>query len=166
MRDLVGRERPVVGLLNVGEEEEKGTAIVREAHQLLSAETRLTYVGNIEGRDIVVPHPRHGHIDVVVADGFVGNVVLKFYESMGRLVEGLIRRDAPGLLTSPDMKPLMRFLDYGEYGGAPLLGVKGVPIICHGASSALAIKNAIRKAVESARAGLNEHVAEEMAAGR
>jgi glycerol-3-phosphate acyltransferase PlsX len=166
MRDLVGRERPVVGLLNIGEEEEKGTAVVREAHQILSADTRLTYVGNIEGRDIVVPHPRHGHIDVVVADGFVGNVVLKFYESMGRLVEGLIRRDAPGLLTSPDVKPLLRFLDYGEYGGAPLLGVKGVPIICHGSSTALAIKNAIRKAVESARAGLNEHVAEELAAGR
>lgn len=163
MRDLVGRERPVVGLLNVGEEDEKGTAVVREAHQLLSADTRLNYVGNIEGRDIVVPHPRHGHIDVVVSDGFTGNVVLKFYESMGRLVDGLIRRDAPSLLTAPEMKPLMRFLDYGEYGGAPLLGVKGVPIICHGSSSPLAIKNAIRKAVESARAGLNEHVAEELA---
>lgn len=163
MRDLVGRERPVVGLLNVGEEDEKGTAVVREAHQMLSADTRLNYVGNIEGRDIVVPHPRHGHIDVVVTDGFTGNVVLKFYESMGRLVDGLIRRDAPALLTAPEMKPLMRFLDYGEYGGAPLLGVKGVPIICHGSSSPLAIKNAIRKAVESARAGLNEHVAEELA---
>lgn len=166
MRDLVGVAAPVVGLLNVGEEEEKGTAVVREAHQLLSADTRLNYVGNIEGRDVVVPHPRHGHIDVVVADGFVGNVVLKFYESMGRLVDGLIRRDAPELLTAPAMKPLMRFLDYGEYGGAPLLGVKGVPIICHGSSSALAIKNAIRKAVESAQAGLSAHMAEELAGSR
>lgn len=163
MRDLVGRAQPVVGLLNVGEEEEKGTAVVREAHQLLSADPRLNYAGNIEGRDIVVPHPRHGHIDVVVADGFVGNVVLKFYESMGRLVDSLIRRDAPALLTRPEMKPLMRFLDYGEYGGAPLLGVRGIPIICHGSSSALAIKNAVRKAVESARAGLDAHIAEEFA---
>jgi glycerol-3-phosphate acyltransferase PlsX len=163
MRDLVGREAPLVGLLNVGEEDEKGSAVVREAHQLLRADSRLTYVGNLEGRDIVVPHPQHGQVDVVVTDGFTGNVVLKFYESMGRLVDSLMRRESPGLLETPQMKPLMRFLDYGEYGGAPLLGVRGIPIICHGSSSAYAIKNAIKKAVESVYAGLDDHIAEEFA---
>ncbi len=163
MRDVVARERPVVGLLNVGEENDKGSAVVREAHQMLRNDELINYVGNIEGRDVVVPHPVHGRIDVVVADGFTGNVVLKFYESMGRLVESLLRRDSPALLGSPVIAPLMRFLDYSEYGGAPLLGVRGVPIICHGSSSPSAIKNAIRKAVESVQVGLNEHIAEEFA---
>ncbi len=163
MRDVIGRPSPKVGLLNVGEEDEKGTAVVREVHQALKTNPQLNYVGNIEGRDIVVPHPVHGHIDVVVCDGFVGNVVLKFYESMGRLVFGLLQRESPNLLTSPEMKPLLRFLDYSEYGGAPLLGVRGVPIICHGSSSPAAIKNAIRKAIESVRGGLSEHIAAEFA---
>lgn len=163
MRDVLGRPSPRVGLLNVGEEDGKGSALVREAHQVLKHEPHLTYVGSIEGRDIVVPHPRHGRIDVVVTDGFTGNVVLKFYESMGRLLHSLLAKESPGLLTSPEMQPLMRFLDYSEYGGAPLLGVRGVPIICHGSSSALAIKNAIREAIESVRGGLNEHIADELA---
>lgn len=163
MRDVLGRPSPRVGLLNVGEEDAKGSAVVREAHQLLKDEPHLTYVGSIEGRDIVVPHPRHGRIDVVVTDGFTGNVVLKFYESMGRLLHSLLAQESPSLLTNPEMQPLLRFLDYGEYGGAPLLGVRGVPIICHGSSSAMAIKNAIRKAVESVRGGLNEHIADELA---
>ncbi len=163
MRDVIGRPSPRIGLLNVGEEDEKGGAVVREAHQILREEPLLNYAGNIEGRDIVVPHPRHGKIDVVVTDGFTGNVVLKFYESMGRLVHSLLERESPGLLTAPEMKPLIRFLDYSEYGGAPLLGVRGVPIICHGSSTAVAIKNAIRKAVESVRGGLNEHIADELA---
>lgn len=163
MRDVLRRPNPKVGLLNVGEEEEKGTAIIREAHQALKAATRLNYVGNIEGRDIVVPHPVHGQLDVVVCDGFTGNVVLKFYESMGRLVQNLLQRESPGLLGSTELRPLTRFLDYGEYGGAPLLGVRGIPIICHGSSTPLAIQNAIRKAIESVEGKLNEHIAAEMA---
>ena len=163
MRDVLGRNEPKVGLLNVGEEDEKGNAIVREAHQALRGHPRLNYIGNIEGRDIVVPHPRHGRVDVVVCDGFVGNIVLKFYESMGRLVASLLNRESPGLLESEGMKPLMRFLDYSQYGGGPLLGVRGVPIICHGSSTANAIKNAIKKAVESVRGGLSEHIAAEFA---
>lgn len=163
MRDVIGRPSPKVGLLNVGEEDEKGNAIVREVHQALKQDAELNYVGNIEGRDIVVPHPVHGHIDVVVCDGFVGNVVLKFYESMGRLVYGLLKRESPALLTMPEMQPLLRFLDYSEYGGAPLLGVKGVPIICHGSSSPQAIKNAIRMAIESVRGELSAHIAAELA---
>lgn len=163
MRDVLGRNEPKVGLLNVGEEDEKGNAIVREAHQALRGHPRLNYIGNIEGRDIAVPHPRHGRVDVVVCDGFVGNIVLKFYESMGRLVASLLNRESPGLLESEGMKPLMRFLDYSQYGGGPLLGVRGVPIICHGSSTANAIKNAIKKAVESVRGGLSEHIAAEFA---
>lgn len=163
MRDVLGRTEPRVGLLNVGEEDEKGNAVAREAHAALKAHDRLHYVGNIEGRDVVVPHPVHGRIDVVVCDGFVGNIVLKFYESIGKLVGNLMKRESPALLTNPDMKPLMRFLDYSQYGGAPLLGVKGVPIFCHGSSSANAIKNAIRKAVESVRGDLSAHIAAEFA---
>lgn len=163
MRDVHHRDSPKIGLLNVGEEDGKGTAIIREAYDALRAIDRLNFVGNVEGRDIVVPHPVHGQLDVVVTDGFVGNVVLKFYESMGQLVQTLLELEAPDLLTMPEIKPLMRFLDYGEYGGAPLLGVRGVPIICHGSSSPLAICNAIRKAVESVEAKLNEHIASEMA---
>ncbi len=163
MRDVLHRENPKVGLINVGEEDEKGNKIAREAHLLLRAESRLNYVGNVEGRDIVVPHPEHGPIDVFVCDGFVGNVVLKFYESMSTLVKALLERDTPELLRSPDLRPLMKFLDYGEYGGAPLLGVRGVPIICHGSSTAFAVKNAIRMAVESVRTGLNAHIAAEFA---
>lgn len=164
MRDVLGRPSPTVGLLNVGEEDEKGTAVVREVHQALKAQTQLNYVGNIEGRDIVVPHPVHGRVDVVVCDGFVGNVVLKFYESMGPLLHGLLKRESPALLTMPEIRPLLRFLDYSEYGGAPLLGVKGIPIICHGSSSPQAIKNAIRKAIESVRGELSDHIAAELAA--
>lgn len=163
MRDLVGVAEPKVGLLNVGEEDEKGGAIVRETHQLLKQQPRIRYIGNIEGRDIVVPHPRHGQIDVVVCDGFVGNAVLKFYESMGALVTRLLTKESPDLLAAKELAPLMRFLDYSEYGGAPLLGVRGVSIIAHGASTASAIKNAIRRAVVSVSRGLSAHTATEMA---
>ncbi len=163
MRDVIGRAEPRVGLLNVGEEDEKGTAVIREAHHALRQLDRLHYVGNIEGRDVVVPHPRYGHIDVVVCDGFVGNVMLKFYESMGGLVAGVIRRDTPALLRSPDLEPLLRFLDISQYGGGPLLGVRGVTIICHGASTPRTIRNAIADAVEAARHGLRDHIAAELA---
>ncbi|HEX3926896.1 MAG TPA: phosphate acyltransferase PlsX [Gemmatimonadales bacterium] len=163
MHDVVGRAEPLVGLLNVGEEDEKGTAIIRETHRMLQRQPRLNYAGNVEGRDVVMPHPKHGHIDVVVCDGFVGNVVLKFYESIGGLVLGVIKRDCPTLVGSREIEPLLRFLDVSEYGGAPLLGVKGVAIICHGASTGLAIKNAIRGAVESARGGLAAHIQAELA---
>jgi glycerol-3-phosphate acyltransferase PlsX len=163
MRDLVGVAEPKVGLLNVGEEDEKGGAVVRETHRLLRAQPRIRYVGNIEGRDIVVPHPQHGQIDVVVCDGFVGNAVLKFYESVGALVTRVLRAEHSGLIDSPELSPLMRFLDYAEYGGAPLLGVRGVSIIAHGASTAGAIKSAIRRAVVSVSRDLSAHTAAEMA---
>jgi phosphate acyltransferase len=163
MRDLMGRPNPVVGLLNVGEEEEKGTTIVREAHQLLKRAPRLNYAGNIEGRDILPGPQQRVPVDVVVCDGFVGNIVLKFYESSARVFVGLLKSRIPDVFSRPEMADLNRILDYSTYGGAPLLGVKGVCIVCHGASSPNAIKNAIRVAVQAARAGLSQHIGAEFA---
>ena len=161
MRDLLGRSNPSVGLLNIGEEEEKGTAAVREAHQLLKQAPRLNYAGNIEGRDILPGPERRIPVDVVVCDGFVGNVVLKFYEAAARVFVGLMKDRAPDVFERPPVQELARVLDYSEYGGAPLLGVRGVSIICHGASTPNAIKNAIRVAVQAVKAGLNQHIAAE-----
>lgn len=165
MRDVLQRPSPTVGLLNVGEEEEKGNAITREAHNLLKRSPRLHYIGNIEGRDIVAGHHKYGVVDVVVCDGFVGNVVLKFYESVGRLFVGLVKKLVPDLLQRAELRELFRILDYSEYGGAPLLGVKGVSIICHGASPANAFKNAVRVAVQSVEADLSKHIGAEFAEG-
>jgi glycerol-3-phosphate acyltransferase PlsX len=162
-RDLLGQARPAVGLLNIGEEDEKGNAITREAHALLKQDTRLNYIGNIEGRDILTGHSRHGSLDVIVTDGFVGNVVLKFYESVARMIVRMVKRDAPEVLERKDIKKVFRVLDYSEYGGAPLLGVQGVCIICHGSSSANALKNAIRVAVQASEAGLSRHIGAEFA---
>lgn len=163
MRDILGRAEPAVGLLNVGEEDEKGNAAVREAHGLLKVAAGLRYIGNIEGRDILVGHAKFGQIDVVVCDGFVGNVVLKFYESVARLLVRLLKRDAPDILAREDVQKAFRTLDYSEYGGAPLLGVRGVSIIGHGSSGPTAIKNAIRVAVQSVEADLSRHIGEEFA---
>ena len=165
MRDLMGRPNPVVGLLNVGEEEEKGTAIVREAHQLLKRAPRLNYAGNIEGRDILPGPQQRVPVDVVVCDGFVGNIVLKFYESSARVFVGLLKERIPDAFDRPEMHDLNQLLDYSTYGGAPLLGVRGVCIICHGSSSPNAIRNGIRVAVQAVRAGLSQHIAAEFAQG-
>ncbi|MGE0442491.1 MAG: phosphate acyltransferase PlsX [Gemmatimonadales bacterium] len=161
MRDVIERAEPRVGLLNVGEEEGKGTAIVREAHDLLKQAPGLNYLGNIEGRDILGGHSRHGRVDVVVADGFVGNIVLKFYESVLGLVRQLAEREQ--LWDRPETRKAFRMLDYSQYGGAPLLGVKGTSIICHGSSNANAIKHAIRVAVQTVGSGLNKHIGAEFA---
>ena len=163
MRDLMGRANPVVGLLNIGEEEEKGTAIVREAHRLLKQAPRLNYAGNIEGRDILPGPQQRVPVDVVVCDGFVGNIVLKFYESSARVFVGLLKERIPDAFDRPAMHDLNRLLDYSTYGGAPLLGIRGVAIICHGSSSPNAVKNAIRVAVQAVRAGLSQHIAAEFA---
>src|SRR5436309_2071419 len=136
VRDVLDRPKPGVGLINVGEEDEKGNAVVKEAHQLLKQTPGINYVGNVEGRDILAGQCKQGRIDVVVCDGFVGNVILKFYESAGRMFMGLMKQAFPDVLGRPEAKQLFRFLDYSEYGGAPLLGVKGVVIICHGSSPA------------------------------
>ncbi len=162
-RVILGRQNPTVGLLNIGEEDEKGTAVVKEAHQLLKQRPGLNFVGNVEGRDILAGHDTQGMLDVIVCDGFVGNIVLKFYESVARLIVRLVKRKAPEVLDRDDIREVFRVLDYSEYGGAPLLGIKGVSIICHGSSGPNAIKNAIRVAVQSVRADLSQHIATEMA---
>ena len=164
MRDIQNRPNPKVGLLNVGEEEAKGSATVKEAHHLLGQDTRINYVGNIEGRDLLGGHPKHGALDVVVCDGFVGNILLKFSESLMLLVRHVAEQAAPDLWARKEIRAAFRVLDYSQYGGAPLLGVKGVSIICHGSSNANAIRNAIRVAVQAVEVGLSQHIAAEFAA--
>src|SRR5256885_692196 len=164
-RDVMGRPSPGVGLLNVGEEDEKGNAVVKEAHQLLKQIPGLRYVGNVEGRDILAGRGTGGDIDVVVCDGFVGNAILKFYESAGRMFAGMLKQALPDVLGRPEVKQLFKFLDYSEYGGAPLLGVKGVAIICHGASPARAIMHAVRGAAPRAGSHLARDTGAEFAEG-
>ena len=163
VRDILGRSEPRVGLLNVGEEDEKGNALSREAHQMLKGLPGIAYVGNVEGRDIIAGHSKLGLLDIVVCDGFVGNILLKFYESVAQLIIRLVRDKAPELLRRDDVRDVLRVLDYAEYGGAPLLGVRGVSIICHGSSSPDAIKNAIRVAVQAVAANLSGHIGAEFA---
>jgi glycerol-3-phosphate acyltransferase PlsX len=159
-RDVMGRADPMVGLLNIGEEQEKGNASVKEAHNLLMAHsTAFRFVGNVEGRDILA-----GVCDVVVCDGFVGNVLLKFYESVAKLVrELMVRETDASLLSHPGMEKVFRTLDYSEIGGAPLLGVKGVSIICHGRSTSRAIKNALKVALQAVQSNLSQHIGAEFA---
>jgi len=161
VRDILDRPSPAVGLLNVGEEEGKGTKLIKAAHLLLKESPRLNYLGNIEGRDILAGHQRLGRVDVVVCDGFVGNIVLKFYESVMGLVRHLAAEE--GLWDRPETRKAFRMLDYSQYGGAPLLGVKGNSIICHGASNANAILNAIRVAVQAVDHNLSQHIGAEFA---
>lgn len=145
VRELRETDEARIGLLNVGREPEKGNDLTRATHRLLREDPQLRFVGNVEGRDIV-----RGACDVAVCDGFVGNVLLKFYESIAGFVAGLVE-EGPGD-GAPELRRVRRILDYAEYGGAPLLGVDGVTTICHGASPPRAIGNAVgvaRRCVES-----------------
>jgi glycerol-3-phosphate acyltransferase PlsX len=162
-RDVLGRATPTVGLLNVGEEDEKGNGVTKEAHQLLKQTPGVKYVGNVEGREIPAGEARGQPLDVVACDGFVGNVVLKFYESAARVFVSLMKREVPEVLKLPGMANVLKVLDYATYGGAPLLGVRGVVIICHGSSPAKAIKNAIRVAVQAVNSHLSDDIAAEFA---
>ena len=164
-RDVLGRAEPAVGLLNIGEEDEKGNAVVKEAHELLKTQSGFRYAGNVEGRDVPEGEARGRPLDVVVCDGFVGNVVLKFYESAGRVFVSFIKRDAPDILRLPEMGNVLKILDWSTYGGAPLLGVQGVSIICHGSSPARTIKHAIRVAIQSVESHLSQDIGEEFARG-
>lgn len=167
MRDVQQRPNPTVGLLNVGEEDEKGGEVIRAAFARLKENAHgLNFIGNIEGRDILAGHSKHGRVDVIVCDGFVGNVVLKFYESVLHLVMHLAREGVPDLWERKEIRAAFRMLDYSQYGGSPLLGVKGISIICHGASNSNAIKNAIRVAVQSVESDLTAHIAAEFAGER
>jgi glycerol-3-phosphate acyltransferase PlsX len=164
-RDVLGRAEPAVGLLNIGEEDEKGNAVVKEAHQLMQRQTGFTYLGNVEGRDVPEAAVRGRRLDVAVCDGFVGNIVLKFYESAGRVFVSFIKRDAPDLLKLPEMRNVLKILDWSTYGGAPLLGVQGVSIICHGSSPARAFASAIRVALQAVENHLSQDIGAEFARG-
>jgi glycerol-3-phosphate acyltransferase PlsX len=155
--DLMGIATPRVGLLNIGEEPEKGDENTLAAHRLL-AESNLHFVGNIEGRDII-DHT----CDVLVCDGFVGNVLLKFYESVASftlqlLKKELLKKEVQIAAESVNIRRLFEVLDYTQYGGAPLLGVNGVVIICHGGSPPKAVSNAIRVARQAVTHDMLSHM--------
>jgi glycerol-3-phosphate acyltransferase PlsX len=156
---------PRVGLLNIGHEPSKGNHLIKEVYPLLQ-EAPINFVGNIEGRDI-----SRGDCDVVVCDGFVGNVVLKFAEGLADALFGMMKEEftrsipsvAGALLLKPAFRRIKKKVDYTEYGGAPLLGVNGVVIIAHGGSNAKAIHNAIRVAKQGAEQNIVQGIAERMA---
>jgi glycerol-3-phosphate acyltransferase PlsX len=155
---------PRVGLLSIGEEETKGNELTKEAFKLLT-ETSLNFIGNVEGRDVM-----SGNADVIVCDGFIGNVVLKVSEAVAEAIGVFIRenigtslaRKLGYLLMRPAFRSLKRRVDYAEYGGAPLVGINGISIIGHGRSSDLAVKNAIRVAAELAKSEVNKHIREDI----
>lgn len=159
---ILNKPNPTIGLLNVGAEETKGTDFVKETHKLLQ-ESGLNFIGNVEGRDIFT-----GKTDVIVSDGFVGNVVLKVSESLAEAIKSLLKNELMkskvaqfgALLSKSAFQALAKEMDYSEYGGAPLLGVNGRCFISHGTSSAKAIKNAIKVAVEFTSHRINEHIIE------
>jgi glycerol-3-phosphate acyltransferase PlsX len=157
---VFGKPSPTIGLMSIGEEDTKGSDRTKEAFKTLK-ETGLHFIGNVEGRDVF-----NGRVDVIVTDGFTGNVILKVSESLSEMVEQLLREEIKRtlkasvgfLLSRSAFRRFKMRLDYSEYGGAPLLGLKGCVIICHGRSSAKAIKNAIRLAAEFSRQKLGEKI--------
>jgi glycerol-3-phosphate acyltransferase PlsX len=160
-----GKKSPSVGLMSIGEEESKGTDKTKEAFKTLK-DAGLNFVGNVEGRDVF-----NGTVDVIVTDGFTGNVILKASESLSEMIENLLREEIKRtlqasvgfLLSRSAFRRFRQRLDYSEYGGAPLLGVKGCVIICHGRSSAKAVKNAIRFASEFSKRKLAEKIQAQIA---
>ena len=166
-RSIFNKKNPSIGLLNIGEEESKGTEVLKEAYKMLR-ESSLNFVGNIEGRDFFT-----GKVDCIICDGFVGNVVLKMCESMLETALTLISRELKknpvaifgAWLCQPALSAIRKETNYEEAGGAPLLGVNGRVIISHGISSARAIRNAIRVAGETVVKRVNERIVEEISNG-
>jgi len=163
-RKIIGIPVPRVGLLSVGEEESKGNDLTKEVYKFLKG-IRLNFIGNVEGRDIY-----NGRADVIVCDGFTGNVALKTSEGLIEAVVDLLREELSSnlqaklgaLLSQQSFRRLKKRLDYSEYGGAPLIGLRGIAIICHGRSSSNAIKNAIRVAKEFADSQVNAKIEAEL----
>jgi glycerol-3-phosphate acyltransferase PlsX len=164
-KKIVGVASPRVGLLSVGEEESKGNDLTKEVYKALKG-IHINFIGNVEGRDIY-----NGRADVIVCDGFTGNVALKTSEGLVEAVLKLLRNELSrnlqaklgALLSQESFKRLKKRLDYSEYGGAPLIGLRGVCIICHGRSSGYAIKNAIRVAKEFSENQVNAKLESELA---
>ncbi len=167
-RSIFGEESPRVGLLSIGEEESKGNELTRRAYQLFR-QLPLNFVGNVEGRDLY-----NGNVDVIVCDGFIGNVALKVSEGLVEMVRHTLKeslkatlaRQVGFLLAHRAFDDFKKRLDYSEYGGAPLLGIKGVCMVSHGSSNANAIKNAIRVAAEFASLHINAKIERGLAAPR
>jgi phosphate acyltransferase len=165
-RTIYNVARPRVGILSVGEEESKGNDLTREAYQRIK-QLSLNFVGNVEGRDLY-----NGNVNVIVCDGFIGNVALKVSEGLVQTVRAMLRdslqatltRQLGALLARRAFEDFKKRLDYSEFGGAPLLGVKGVCIVAHGSSNAKAMKNAIRVAAETAQGRINPIIEKEIAA--
>ncbi len=162
MKDIMNIPDPQVGLLNIGEEETKGTGFMKETYELLE-KSIPNFIGNVEGKDLF-----SGKSDIIVCDGFVGNVALKVSESAAEAVQEFLKRAVKSsplamlgiLLLKPSFAAFRKKVDYSEYGGAPLLGVNGTVIIGHGRSNAHAIKNAIRVAKEEVERNFNEKILE------
>lgn len=162
---ILNQKNLKVGLLNIGEEEKKGNELSLAAYQLLKNKIP-DFIGNVEGREIL-----KGRADIIVCDGFVGNIVLKFAESVIGVMTKSFKRNLGSnlffnlgaLLVKPAFSEIKRSYDYQEYGGVPLLGVNGISIICHGSSTAKAIKNAIRVAEQMRVKSVNEHIAQKLA---
>lgn len=162
-RDLLSYAAPRVSLLSIGEEEGKGNCQVKEAYELLKMAQNLNFVGNAEGRDIFA-----GDLDVVVCDGFVGNVVVKMSEGLAASLIRMLKRvftsgllpALGGMLAKKAFKNFARTIDYAEYGGAPLLGLQGLAIVCHGRSNVRAMSNAIKMGGTFVRKGTNARLAE------
>ena len=163
-RTILGRPKPRVGVLSIGEEAHKGNDITRSTSQILKG-LNLNFIGNVEGRDIY-----SGDVDVIVCDGFIGNVVLKVSEGVADMVRHLLRESLEATITGKigyvisktAFSAFKKRMDYSEYGGAPLLGVRGVCIICHGRSNANAMKNAIRVAKDFCEGNINQRIEEEL----
>lgn len=161
-KDILNKVNPSVGLLNIGEEEAKGTGLMRETYELLE-KSKLNFIGNVEGKDLF-----SGKCDLIVCDGFVGNVALKVSESAAEAMQTFLKRHLLSnifgkiglIFMLPSLKRFKKELDYAEYGGAPLLGVNGVVIIGHGRSNKKAIKNAIRVAKEEVERNVNAEILE------
>lgn len=161
-RNILNKTNPTVGLLNIGEEETKGTGFIKETYELLE-KSALNFIGNVEAKNLY-----SGKADVIVSDGFVGNIALKVTESVAEAMQVFLKRHLFSntwgkigvLFLMNSLKKFKKELDYAEYGGAPLLGVNGVVIIGHGRSNARAIKNAIRVAKEEIERGFNEKILE------
>jgi len=164
-REVLGLPVPRVGLMSVGEEEGKGNEVTREAFRILK-DMPLNFIGNVEGRDIF-----NGKADVIVCDGFIGNVSLKAVESAAEALLHFMKAEISKsllakigyLLAAPAFRSFRRKVDYAEYGGVPLLGVRGTAIVCHGGSSSRAIRNAVRVAIEFNRHRVNDRIHDEIA---
>jgi len=164
-RVIFHNENPKVGLLSIGEEEHKGNSLTHDATPLVKSQKHLNFIGNVEGRDVYL-----GNVDVIVCDGFVGNVALKVSEGLAEAIGTMLResfqetmqRKLGAFMARGAFHDFKKRVDYSEYGGLPMLGLNGMCVVCHGRSNAKAIKNAIRVAKEFAEGGMNKRIATEL----